>query len=151
MQRWRAVLRRAAERLRREQSGQAAIEFVLVSVLVMWVSFEGVFGWMYLTKYDQLRSVQQQYLEVLQTNGEITTTDVQAMDQQLTAYGFNPSLVDYSGSTPFNTMVTRGNPVSLDVGYPVATIVPQFWQMNAQNPQNVGNAWASGTAISEAP
>ena len=145
------MLRKLLARLRREERGQAAIEFMLVAGLMLWFMVQPVYGWMVLTKYDQLRAIQQRYLAQLQITGELTTANYQAMDQQLTSYGFNPASANFSGSTPANTFVSRGNAVSLDIGYPIATLVPMFWILNEQNPQTVQDSWASGVAISEAP
>ncbi len=145
------MLGRWLARLRRGERGQAAVEFMLVAGLMVWFMLQPVYGWMVLTKYDQLRAVQQRYLAELQISGELTTADYQAMDQQLTSYGFNPAQVSFTASTPANTFVSRGNKVTLNIGYPLATIVPQFWVLNGQNPNSVQDSWASGTAVSEAP
>ena len=145
------MLAKALAHLRRDERGQAAVEFMLVAGLMVWFMLQPVYGWMVLTKYDQLRAVQQTYLVRLQVNGELTTADYQALDQQLTAYGFDPAKAGFTGSTPANTFVTRGNNVTLNIGYPLATLVPQFWVLNGQNPQTVQDSWAAGTAVSEAP
>lgn len=145
------MLAKALAHLRRDERGQAAVEFMLVAGLMVWFMLQPVYGWMVLTKYDQLRAVQQTYLVQLQVNGELTTADYQALDQKLASYGFNPAQASFTDSTPANTFVSRGNGVSLDIGYPLATLVPQFWTLNGQNPQTVQDSWASGTAVSEAP
>lgn len=131
--------------------GQATVEFLAVVGLLMWFLLVPVYGWMVTAKYDQLRTIQQSYLSVLMINGELTTQDVNSMDQELQQYGFNPATVNYQGSTPFNTFISRGNPVYLNMGYPIATLVPQFWVWNAVSPSSVGDSWALGKQISQAP
>ncbi len=134
-----------------DESGQGTIEAILAVAVIFWWILFGTYGWMVSTKYDQFRTVEQRYMSVLQINGELTTQDENAMNQDLEQYGFNPANVTFQGSTPFNVFVSRGNTVTLNMGYPLATIIPQFWWLVGQNPSTVGDSWANGMQTSEAP
>lgn len=124
---------------------------LLVVPLLIWFWLEPVYGWMMVAKYGQFQTIQQQFMSVLMTNGELTTQDETLMNKELQQYGFDPSQVSFTGSTPFNTFVSRGNFVTLNMGYPMAEATPQYWFWNGVNPASIGLSWTSSQQVSEAP
>lgn len=144
-------MKRWWNRLTRRQKGNAAIEFLILVPMLVFLAFIPANTWIVQVKRGYLESIKDRYLQRAQVTGGFTAADWAQMLEDLERGGFDLDRVRFDGSTPVGEVRRREEEIKLNIGYPIGDSTNILSLVGITPPDPDTLIWVTGTIMSEKP